>query len=123
MLIKKIISLNIKTAAADLLQNKIFDNAVIILALNDGSNKYSTVGGTCTIGANFQLVILSKYDSQYDIKIDNNMNIPMYTSQDELQYFTKGLTLGAKAGVLFLSSDKGIIDSAVSINNKTCHTN
>lgn len=123
MLIKKIISLNIKTAAADLLQNKIFDNAVIILALNDGSNKYSTVGGTCTIGANFQLVILSKYDSQYDIKIDNNMNIPMYTSQDELQYFTKGLTLGAKAGVLFLSSDEGIIDSAVSINNKTCHTN
>lgn len=101
MLIKKIISLNIKTTAADLLQNKIFDNAVIILALNDGSNKYSTVGGTCTIGANFQLVILSKYDSQYDIKIDNNMNIPMYTSQDELQYFTKGLTLGAKAGVLF----------------------
>ncbi|MCT7867309.1 MAG: iron-sulfur cluster biosynthesis family protein [Lactobacillus iners] len=123
MLIKKIISLNIKMAAADLLQNKIFDNAVIILALNDGSNKYSTVGGTCTIGANFQLVILSKYDSQYDIKIDNNMNIPMYTSQDELQYFTKGLTLGAKAGVLFLSSDEGIIDSAVSINNKTCHTN
>ncbi|MCT7702751.1 MAG: iron-sulfur cluster biosynthesis family protein [Lactobacillus iners] len=123
MLIKKIISLNIKTAAADLLQNKIFDKSVIILALNDGSNKYSTVGGTCTIGANFQLVILSKYDSQYDIKIDNNMNIPMYTSQDELQYFTKGLTLGAKAGVLFLSSDEGIIDSAVSINNKTCHTN
>lgn len=123
MLIKKIISLNIKMAAADLLQNKIFDNSVIILALNDGSNKYSTVGGTCTIGANFQLVILSKYDSQYDIKIDNNMNIPMYTSQDELQYFTKGLTLGAKAGVLFLSSDEGIIDSAVSINNKTCHTN
>ena len=123
MLIKKIISLNIKTAAAALLQNKIFDNAVIILALNDGSNKYSTVGGTCTIGANFQLVILSKYDSQYDIKIDNNMNIPMYTSQDELQYFTKGLTLGAKAGVLFLSSDEVIIDSAVSINNKTCHTN
>ena len=79
MLIKKIISLNIKTAAADLLQNKIFDKSVIILALNDGSNKYSTVGGTCTIGANFQLVILSKYDSQYDIEIDNNMNIPMYT--------------------------------------------
>lgn len=119
MLIKKIISLNIKTAAADLLQNKIFDKSVIILALNDGSNKYSTVGGTCTIGANFQLVILSKYD----IEIDNNMNIPMYTSQDELQYLTKGLTLGAKAGVLFLSSDEGIIDSAVSINNKTCHTN
>lgn len=94
MLIKKIISLNIKTAAADLLQNKIFDKSVIILALNDGSNKYSTVGGTCTIGANFQLVILSKYDSQYDIEIDNNMN---YTSQDELQYLTKGLTLGAKA--------------------------
>lgn len=123
MLIKKIISLNIKTTAADLLQNKIFDKSVIILALNDGSNKYSTVGGTCTIGANFQLVILSKYDSQYDIEIDNNMNIPMYTSQDELQYLTKGLTLGAKAGVLFLSSDEGIIDSAVSINNKTCHTN
>lgn len=123
MLIKKIISLNIKTAAADLLQNKIFDKSVIILALNDGSNKYSTVGGTCTIGTNFQLVILSKYDSQYDIEIDNNMNIPMYTSQDELQYLTKGLTLGAKAGVLFLSSDEGIIDSAVSINNKTCHTN
>ncbi|WP_373367681.1 iron-sulfur cluster biosynthesis family protein, partial [Lactobacillus delbrueckii] len=42
--------------AGEFLQKKLGNKPVLILALNDGSNKYSLQGGSCTIGANFQFV-------------------------------------------------------------------
>ena len=43
-------SMNIKPEAVEIIKKKIDpDHQVVLLALNDGSNKYSKLGGTCTI--------------------------------------------------------------------------
>ena len=49
------ISINIKPDAAEMIKSKMdADHQIVILALDDGSTKYSKKGGTCTIGDSFQ---------------------------------------------------------------------
>lgn len=116
MLDKNNVQLKIKKPAQKLIKSKIKPNSIVLLALNDGSNAYSKLGGTCTIGANFQLVVLTEKDPHYDVKIKNNMGLDLYTSDDELQFLENGLVLNARDAVMSLSSDEGIIDGAVTIN-------
>ena len=116
MLDKNNVQLKIKDPAQKLIKSKIKPNSIVLLALNDGSNAYSKLGGTCTIGANFQLVVLTEKDPHYDVKIKNNMDLDLYTSNDELQFLENGLVLNARDAVMSLSSDEGIIDGAVTIN-------
>ena len=116
MLDKNNVQLKIKEPAQKLIKSKIKPNSIVLLALNDGSNAYSKLGGTCTIGANFQLVVLTEKDPHYDVKIKNNMGLDLYTSDDELQFLENGLVLNARDAVMSLSSDEGIIDGAVTIN-------
>lgn len=116
MLDKNNVQLKIKEPAQKLIKSKIKPNSIVLLALNDGSNVYSKLGGTCTIGANFQLVVLTEKDPHYDVKIKNNMGLDLYTSDDELQFLENGLVLNARDAVMSLSSDEGIIDGAVTIN-------
>ena len=48
------ISINIKPDAAEIIKSKMdADHQIVILALDDGSTKYSKKGGTCTIGDSF----------------------------------------------------------------------
>lgn len=112
----KEIKLTIKPEAEEVIKNKINPNSTVLLALNDGSNGYSKLGGTCTIGADFQLVVLDHKDPEFNIKVDNNMGLKMFTSPAEMQFLDNGLVLNARNAVLSLSSDEGIIDGAVSIN-------
>lgn len=51
--------ITIKPEALKLLQDKADKGQTVLLALNDGSTKYSKVGGSCIVGANFQLVIIN----------------------------------------------------------------
>ena len=83
MLDSKNIELKIKDGAKEALEKKIKPGQVVLLALNDGSNGYSKLGGTCTIGANFQLVLLDHEDPDFSIKIKNNMDLNMYTSDKD----------------------------------------
>ena len=87
-----------------------------MLALNDGSNGYSKLGGTCTIGANFQLVLLDHPDPEFSIEVKNNMGLDMYTSDKELAFLDNGLVLNARNATLSLSSNEGIIDGGVTIS-------
>ena len=48
MLDAKNIELKIKDDAKEALEKKIKPGQVVLLALNDGSNGYSKLGGTCT---------------------------------------------------------------------------
>lgn len=116
MIDKNNVKINIKDKAQEIIKSKIKPESIVLLALNDGSNGYSKLGGTCTIGANFQLVVLDHKDPKYDIKVDNNMKLDLYTSSDELQFLENGLVLNGRDAVLSLSSDEGIIDGAVTIN-------
>lgn len=111
------ISINIKPEAKELIEKKMDkDHQIVILALDDGSTKYSKKGGTCTIGDSFQFVTLEKPDPKYNIKIENNAGLDLYTAQPETTYFEPGLVLNARASTLSLSSDSGIIDGGVTVS-------
>ncbi|PWG00757.1 iron-sulfur cluster biosynthesis family protein [Levilactobacillus bambusae] len=109
--------LNIKDAAQERLATKIPAGSVVLLSVDDGSNKYSTVGGSCAIGDKFQLVILNQRDPDYPIEVENNAGLNLWTSTGETTYFDNGLTLNFRGNNLVLSDDGGILDSAVSIND------
>ncbi|MBN7275832.1 iron-sulfur cluster biosynthesis family protein [Lactobacillus acetotolerans] len=113
----KVISMNIKPEAAKKIKSHVKDGQIVLLALNDGSNKYSKQGGTCTIGANFQFVILDKKDPEYNIKIDNNAGLDLYTSNSEMSFLDNGLVINAKDSTLSLSDDSGVVDGGVTISN------
>lgn len=110
-------SINIKPEAADFIKSKMDkDHQIVILALDDGSNKYSKKGGTCTIGDSFQFVILPKADPKYDIKLENNAGLDLYTAEPETTFFEPRLVVNARNSTLSLSSDSGIIDGGVTVS-------
>lgn len=111
------VKINIKPAAAELINKHVKPGQVVLLALDDGSNKYSNLGGTCKIGADFQLVVLDKKDPKFDVKMENNDNLDMYTSKAELTFLTDGLVLNARNAVISLSDNSGLIDGACAIND------
>ena len=107
--------INIKPAAQDYLRNKIQDTDNVFLALDDGSSKYSMVGGTCTIGSSFQLVLRNDDDADYAIGMDNNANLALTTGDEESTYLGNGLALDYKNAALVLRDDSGIIDGNVTV--------
>lgn len=109
------VKMNIKPDAVKIIEKKIDKNhPIVLLALNDGSNKYSMIGGTCTIGANFQFVTVKERDPEYNIKIENNANFDLYTAKPEMGFLEDNLVVDAQNAALSLSDDSGIIDGAVS---------
>lgn len=113
--------MKIKDAAKDYLANKISPGDVVLLALDDGSNKFSNLGGSCTIGSKFQFVVTDQLDPEFDEPLENNLNLKLYTGQPELVYLTDGLNIDYKMGFLVLSDNSGIIDGAVSVTKYEAH--
>lgn len=104
----------IKPDALAILKRKFSPNQTILLALNDGSNKYSSIGGTCTIGANFQFVGLNAPDPQFDVELTNDAGLKLYTSNNELAFISGTMVVNAKNSLLSLSDDSGLLDGALS---------
>ena len=114
---EKTISINIKPDAVEAIKSKMDpDHQIVILALDDGSNKYSKKGGTCTIGDSFQFVVLANKDPKYNIKLENNAGLDLYTAQPETTFFEPGLVVNARNSTLSLSSDSGIIDGGMTVS-------
>lgn len=111
----KTIALKLDPKATQKLQNALKDNQALILALNDGSNKYSKMGGSCTIGANFQFVGVPSADPEFPVPVRNAAQLPIFTSEKELYYLAPGLALKTEGSSLTLTSDEGIIDGAVTV--------
>lgn len=110
------ITMKIKPEALEIIKKKMDDqHQVILLALNDGSNKYSKEGGTCTIGASFQLLILEKEDPEYNIKIENNAGLKIFTAEPETGFIEENVVINARNATLSLSDDSGLIDGAVTV--------
>lgn len=117
------VSINIKPEALEIIKKKMdLDHQVVLLALNDGSNKYSKQGGTCTIGANFQFVVLSEKDPEYNIKVENNADLDLYTAEPEMGFLEDGLVVNARNATLSLSDNSGIIDGAVTVDQASSNT-
>lgn len=113
------LKINIKPEAQTLINKEVKPGSIVLLALNDGSNGYSKMGGTCTIGDSFQLIVLDHKDPDFDIKIENNMGLELYTGKPETAYLDDGLVFNARNSTLSLSSDGGIIDGGVTIDTYT----
>lgn len=116
MLEAKNASINIKDKAKAFIDHKSGDKKVLLLALDDGSNKYSKQGGTCTIGADYQIVALTQKDSDFNVPVKNNAGYQLYTSKAELGYLDNGLVLNFENNALALSADSGILDGHVKVN-------
>lgn len=113
-----IMKINISPEAETILQKEIKSNNIVLLTLNDGVNKYSNVG-SCTSVLAFQLVIVDKKDPIYQIKLENNYGIYLFTGEREASMLATGLKLKSKNNVLSLVSDEGVVDDAITVNNLT----
>ena len=107
--------INIKDTAVAYLKKHVDFTKPVILALDDGSNKYSNLGGTCAIGDKFQLVVSDRLDPDFDQPLVNDAGLQLYTSKAEEYFFTTGLNLKHQSGTLQLGDDSGLLDSAVTI--------
>lgn len=107
--------ITIKDAAKAYLTENIQSGSVLLLTTDDGSNRYSTVGGTCAIGDKFQFVALTADDPDYAISLDNNAGLNIKTNADTELYLSNGLVLDRVFNQLSLRDDSGILDSAVGL--------
>lgn len=107
--------INIKPEALSYLANKIPAGSRVILTTDDGSNKYSSLGGSCAIGDKFQLVILKEADPKYSIPLENNANYEMSTSPDDEDFLSNGLNIDFIHNTLALKDNSGILDGALTV--------
>lgn len=107
--------ITIKDAAKAYLAENVQPGSTLLLTTDDGSNRYSTVGGTCAIGDKFQLVALADDDPDYPITVKNNAGWALKTNADTELYLSNGLILDRVFNQLSLRDDSGILDSAVGV--------
>lgn len=108
--------INIKPEAITYLENKnIPTDATIILTTDDGSNKYSSLGGSCAIGDKFQLVILKDADPKYTVELENEAGFNLSTSPSDADLMTNGLNISLWHNALALKDNSGILDGALSV--------
>jgi len=106
--------IDIKDSAKRYLDDKLDGKKYIFLVADDGSNKFSNEGGSCSIGDKFKLVFTNDLDDKYNIPIDNDHNYLIYTAQYETNYFGDGLVLDLIKNRLVLKDNGGVLDSSVS---------
>ncbi|WP_125545153.1 iron-sulfur cluster biosynthesis family protein [Levilactobacillus lindianensis] len=107
--------ITIKDAAQAYLAAHVQPNMTLLLTTDDGSNRYSTVGGTCAIGDKFQFVALTEDDVNYPLTVDNNAGLTIRTNADTALYLGNGLILDRVFNQLSLRDDTGVLDSAVGL--------
>ena len=108
--------INIKPEAITYLENKnVPTDATIILTTDDGSNKYSSLGGSCAIGDKFQLVILKDADPKYTVELENEAGFNLSTSPSDADLMTNGLNISLWHNALALKDNSGILDGALSV--------
>lgn len=107
--------LNIKEEAQTYLAGKIPAGSRMILTTDDGSNKYSSLGGSCAIGDKFQLVVLKDADPNYTVPLENNAGYDMSTSPNDADLLSAGLNISLWHNALALKDNSGILDGALSV--------
>ena len=107
--------INIKDDAQKYLADKIPAGSTMILTTDDGSNKYSSLGGSCAIGDKFQLVILNENDPKYTVPIENNAGYKLATEPQYTDFFTAGLNISLWHNALALKDNSGILDGSLAV--------
>ncbi|GAF40450.1 hypothetical protein FC83_GL001227 [Agrilactobacillus composti DSM 18527 = JCM 14202] len=107
--------INIKDTAQAYLKDKLPAEAYIFLATDDGSSKFSKLGGSCAIGNKFQLVVSTTADADYQTPLVNNAGYRLFISDGEKTFLGNGLSLAYKNAGLVLSDDSGLLDGGVTV--------
>jgi len=107
--------IDIKEEAQTYIAGKIPAGSRIILTTDDGSNKYSSLGGSCAIGDKFQLVVLKDADPNYTVPLENNAGYDMSTSKQDADLLRDGLNVSMWHNALALKDNSGILDGALSL--------
>lgn len=107
--------INIKAEAQTYLKDKIPAGSRVILTTDDGSNKYSSLGGSCAIGNKFQLVILKADDPDYTTTLENNAGYDMHTAPADEDFLGNGLNIDRWHNALALKDDSGMLDGALAV--------
>ena len=110
------VKMNVKSGAAEKIKKSVQDGQVVLLSLNDGSNKYSNIAGSCAAGTRFQFVVLDKQDPDFSIRVENNAGLDLYTSPAEMQYLGNNLVVDEKNAAISLADDSGVIDAAMTVS-------
>ncbi|WCG36632.1 iron-sulfur cluster biosynthesis family protein [Companilactobacillus farciminis] len=108
--------INIKEETQTYLANKnVPTNAKMILTTDDGSNKYSSLGGSCAIGDKFQIVILKDADPNYTIPLENDAGLDLSTSPSDADLLGNGLNIAVWHNALALKDNSGILDGSLAV--------
>ncbi|HIW71319.1 MAG TPA: iron-sulfur cluster biosynthesis family protein [Candidatus Levilactobacillus faecigallinarum] len=107
--------IKIKDDAKAYLEAHVDTTGILLLTTDDGSNRYSTLGGSCAIGNKFQVVALTEPDPAYQVPLDNADGYQLFTSKDDAIYLGNGLVLDRAHNQLALHDDSGMLDSAVGL--------
>lgn len=110
-------NITIKPAALAYLKDHTTEQEHLFLALDDGSSKYSQLGGTCAIGNKFQIVASPVADADYDIALNTDSELTLTTGDEEEMYLGHGLVLDFQQASLVLRDDSGILDGAVNLSH------
>ncbi|BCA85270.1 hypothetical protein EsVE80_07930 [Enterococcus saigonensis] len=106
--------MSITNEAAPYLAAKLADNNSFILALNDGSNQFSSAQGCCMIGDRFLIKPIKEKIVPFIIQLQND-HYSIYTSNYEKNFLPTNIILDRNKsyGSFVLRSDEGILDMNV----------
>lgn len=108
--------LRITPEAQAFLQKKFPDAKKLLLALNDGSNRFSSAEGCCMIGDRFMVIITDVVPPEFFIQLANPA-YEVYITEYETTFLTETpiLAVNETTGSLMLKSAGGIIDINVQV--------
>ena len=110
-------TINLTPAMIERLKAKGVADKELVLITDDGGGKYSLDGGACSLGANFTIIVLDQPDPDYQLKMDNNAGLHIWTSKYDMMFFESGLTLDYKNHSVEIRDDAHVLDNAVQIAN------
>ncbi|MDT2755942.1 iron-sulfur cluster biosynthesis family protein [Enterococcus asini] len=103
--------LTISDSAATALEKRL-NNTTFILALNDGTNQFSTVGGSCAVGDKFQILASQGPKDNYNIPLETP-HFHVYISAGEKDFINEDITLdyNDRLSTFSLKTNAGILDN------------
>lgn len=91
-------TIKLSQAFVDLMKKKHLDQKTLLLITDDGGGRYSLQGGACSIGTKFTLIVLDQPDSDYQVKLENDAGLDLYTSDYDMIFFASGLAMDFQNG-------------------------
>ncbi|WP_262316395.1 iron-sulfur cluster biosynthesis family protein [Lacticaseibacillus parakribbianus] len=99
----------------DLMAQKSLLDKTLILIADDGGGKYSLQGGACTIGSKFTLIVVDAPDPDYPVALANDFGVHLWSSDYDLLFLEKGLTLDFVAHQIRLKDNAHGFDDGLRI--------